>query len=106
MKKAVALRYDTDKENAPRVVAKGKGASAENIIQLAELHNLPIHKDEDLVELLSKVELDKEIRLGAETTEILVKPVGYSVQMFRRRRNLLDTSGVGAGKIIHCSQPF
>ena len=61
MKKAVALRYDTDKENAPRGVAKGKGASAENIIQLAELHNLPIHKDEDLVELLSKVELDKEI---------------------------------------------
>jgi len=61
MKKAVALRYDQTKEEAPRVVAKGKGASAENIIKIAEFHNLPIHKDEDLVELLSKVELDKEI---------------------------------------------
>lgn len=61
MKKAVAMRYDRLKENAPRVIAKGQGVSAENIIQIAELHHLPIHKDEDLVELLSKVELDKEI---------------------------------------------
>lgn len=61
MKKAVALRYDQSKENAPRVVAKGKGASAENIIKIAELHDLPIKQDEDLVELLSKVELDREI---------------------------------------------
>lgn len=61
MKKAVALRYNTAKETAPRVIAKGKGASAENIIKIAELHNLPIQKDEDLVELLSKVELDQEV---------------------------------------------
>lgn len=61
MKKAVALRYDPLKEDSPRIVASGKGTAAENIIQIAELHNLPIRKDEDLVELLSKVELDKEI---------------------------------------------
>lgn len=61
MKKAVALRYDPSKEVSPRVIATGKGATAENIIKIAELHNLPIQKDEDLVELLSKVELDKEI---------------------------------------------
>lgn len=61
MKKAVAMRYDREKENAPRVIASGKGSTAENIIKIAELHNLPIRKDEDLVELLSKVEIDKEI---------------------------------------------
>lgn len=61
MKKAVALGYDIDKDNAPRVVAKGKGESAENIIKIAQLHNLPIQQDEDLVELLSKVELDREV---------------------------------------------
>lgn len=61
MKKAVALRYDQDKENSPRVVATGKGTTAENIIKIAQLHNLPIQEDADLVELLSKVELDKEI---------------------------------------------
>lgn len=61
MKKAAALRYDTTKESAPRVVAKGEGQVAENIIKIAQLHNLPIKKDEDLIELLSKVELDKEV---------------------------------------------
>ena len=59
--KAAALRYDKDKESAPRVVAKGEGESAKNIIKIAELNNLPIRKDEDLIELLSKVELDKEV---------------------------------------------
>ncbi len=61
MKKAAALRYDKNKENAPRVVAKGDGAVADNIIKIAQLHKLPIKKDEDLIELLSKVELDKEV---------------------------------------------
>ena len=59
--KAAALRYNEKKESAPKVVAKGEGAAAENIIKIAELHNLPIRKDEDLIELLSKVELDKEV---------------------------------------------
>ena len=59
--KAVALRYDNEKENAPRVVAKGEGQIAENIIKIAELHHLPIQKDADLIELLSKVEIDKEV---------------------------------------------
>ena len=60
MKEAVALRYDKEKEGAPRVVAKGQGQTAENIIKIAELHKLPIRKDEDLIERLSKVESDKK----------------------------------------------
>lgn len=60
-KKAAALRYDTNKENAPRVLAKGEGEVANNIIKIAELNNLPIKKDADLVELLSKLEIDKEV---------------------------------------------
>jgi len=59
--KAVALSYDREKSGAPKVVAKGEGAIAQNIIKIAELNNVPIKKDEDLIELLSKVEIDKEI---------------------------------------------
>ena len=59
--KAVALRYNKEKENAPRVVAKGEGHTAENIIKIAKLNDLPIKKDEYLIELLSKVELEKEV---------------------------------------------
>lgn len=60
-KKAVALKYDNKKSKAPKVISKGKGESARNIIKIAKLHNLPMQKDEDLVELLSKVELDREV---------------------------------------------
>ncbi|MFT7005482.1 MAG: flagellar biosynthesis protein [Sulfurimonas sp.] len=60
-KKAAALRYNTGEESAPKVVAKGEGTTADNIIKIAQLNNLPIKKDEDLIELLSKVELDKEV---------------------------------------------
>jgi len=61
MKKAVALRYDIAKENVPKVVGKGKGLMAERIIKIAKENELPIKKDEDLVELLTKIDIDKEI---------------------------------------------
>jgi len=59
--KAAALSYDRGKKAAPKVTAKGEGTVAQNIIKIAELHDIPIKKDEDLIELLSKVELDQEI---------------------------------------------
>ncbi len=61
LQKAVALNYNKEKDKAPKVVAKGKGEIAKNIIKIAEENKLPIKKDEDLVELLSKIELDREI---------------------------------------------
>lgn len=61
IKKAVALGYDIDKDSAPKVVAKGKGELASNIIKIAQDNEVPIKKDEDLVELLSAIDIDKEI---------------------------------------------
>jgi len=59
--KAAALKYDQTSQNAPKVVAKGQGDVAKNIIKIAKDNNLPIKKDEDLIELLSKLDIDKEI---------------------------------------------
>ncbi|NCD12473.1 MAG: EscU/YscU/HrcU family type III secretion system export apparatus switch protein [Epsilonproteobacteria bacterium] len=59
--KAVALKYDREKQGAPKVVASGKGEVANNIIKLAQEHDIFIKKDADLVELLSKIEINKEI---------------------------------------------
>jgi len=59
--KCVALKYDREKNGAPKVVASGKGEVANNIIKLAQEHDIFIKKDADLVELLSKIELNKEI---------------------------------------------
>lgn len=61
IQKAAAIKYDIDKDNAPKLVAKGKGETASNIIKIAKENNIPIKKDEDLIELLSKIDIDKEI---------------------------------------------
>jgi len=61
IQKAVALKYDIDKDNAPKLTAKGKGETATNIIKIAKENNIPIQKDEDLIELLSQIDIDKEI---------------------------------------------
>ena len=59
--KAVALKYEQTKDNAPKVTAKGEGKTAQKIIQIAKESGVTLKKDENLVELLSKVELDKEV---------------------------------------------
>ena len=59
--KAVALKYDIGVNEAPLVIAKGKGELAKNIIKIAKENELPIKKDEDLIELLSKLDVDEQI---------------------------------------------
>lgn len=56
---AVSLEYDGT--GAPKVSAKGYGYIAEEIIQIAKEHDIPITTDKQLVDLLSQVELDEEI---------------------------------------------
>ena len=60
-KKAVALGYNRSQDNAPKVLASGAGEIANNIISLAKEHDIPIKEDPDLIEILSKVEVDQEI---------------------------------------------
>jgi flagellar biosynthesis protein len=59
--KAVALRYDNQKDRAPRVVAKGKGCLADKIIDVAREHDIPLHQDENLVQVLEALEVETEI---------------------------------------------
>lgn len=61
VRKAVALRYDEEKDDSPKVVAKGEGDVAKAIVDLAKEHQIPIQKDESLIELLSEVELNEKI---------------------------------------------
>ena len=60
-KKAVALKYDSKLGAAPKVTAKGAGELAKKIIQTAIDHGIPVKEDPDLVEVLSKLDLDAEI---------------------------------------------
>ncbi len=59
--KAAALKYEKFKNNAPKIVAKGKGYIAEKIIEIAKENNIPIKEDPDLIEMLYKLDIYEEI---------------------------------------------
>lgn len=60
-KSAAAIKYDANIDNAPRLIAKGKGAVAERILELADELKIPVHRDPDLIEVLGKLNLNEEV---------------------------------------------
>jgi len=56
---AVALEFDG--ENTPTVNARGAGPIAEKIIEIANQHGVPLQQDDELVEILSDLNLGDEI---------------------------------------------
>ncbi|MDN4052657.1 EscU/YscU/HrcU family type III secretion system export apparatus switch protein [Massilia sp. YIM B02763] len=60
---AVALAYGTG-DPAPKVVAKGRGLVAEQIIGRAKEAGVFVHESKELVSLLMQVDLDKQIPPG------------------------------------------
>jgi len=58
--KAIAIAYQTG-DIAPKVVAKGNGYIAEQIIALAKENDVFVHESKDLVSLLMQVDLDQHI---------------------------------------------
>ena len=62
---AVALKYDSATDPAPRIAASGQGSMAEQILALAFAHGVKVREDAELVEILSKLEVDSLIPLEA-----------------------------------------
>jgi len=58
---AVALRYAPREDEAPRLTAKGRGHIAEKIVELARRHGVPIRQDRNLVQVLSRLDLEQDI---------------------------------------------
>jgi len=58
--RAVALQYNPD-EMAPKLLAKGVGVIAEKILEKGQDADIPIHKDEALVEDLTRLDLGEHI---------------------------------------------
>lgn len=59
-REAVALAYGQT-DAAPRVVARGKGLIAEQIIARAREHGVYVHESPELVALLTQVDIDEHI---------------------------------------------
>ncbi len=60
-KKAAALQYNPETDNAPRLIAYGDGSIAEEIIKLAKENDIPLHQDQNLVQLFSNIKIGSEI---------------------------------------------
>lgn len=60
-KEAVALSYHPDSADAPIVTAKGKGKTAEMIIEKAKENQIPIQEDPALVNLLGQLNINESI---------------------------------------------
>ena len=59
-REAIALSY-SQTDAAPRVVARGKGLVAEQIIARAKEHGVYVHESPELVALLTQVDIDEHI---------------------------------------------
>jgi flagellar biosynthesis protein len=88
--KAVALQYNDRESGAPLLIAKGEGSLARRIKELAAAGGIPVKRDDDLVELLAQVEINREIppELFATVAEILAWV--YRANETIKRRDLGD----------------
>lgn len=73
VKQAIALEYDPE-DNAPKVIASGRGLVAEKIIEKAKEADVPVHRDDKLADTLSRLEIGDMIppELYEAVAEILV----------------------------------
>ena len=73
-KTAIAREYDPNVDEAPKVLATGKGLVAEKIIEEAKKSDVPVHKDSKLAGTLSKLEIGDMIppELYEAVAEVLV----------------------------------
>ena len=81
---AVALKYDPENMQAPRVTAKGADSLAQRIRAVAEANEVPIVENPPLARgLYAAVKLDEEI--PAEHYKAVAEVIGYIMKLKRRR---------------------
>ncbi len=86
--KAVALLYDRKTSDAPRVVASGRGVIARRIIETAREAGIHIQEDPDLVEILSKVAVGKDIPV--ELYQTIAEILSFVYQVNDKLKNKIE----------------
>lgn len=83
-KKAVALRYDENKDMAPVIVASGLGYMAERIVETANQSGVPVYEDNSLATVLTQLELGTPI--PEELYQAIVDIYAYFLKYTPHRR--------------------
>ena len=63
--KAAALSDESQNGKFPRVVARGSGTFAEQILEIAWSNDIKVREDADLAEVLTAIDVDSEIPIEA-----------------------------------------
>ncbi|NLT95216.1 MAG: hypothetical protein GXW85_06710 [Clostridia bacterium] len=84
-KKAIALRYKPDEDNAPKVIAMGKGEIAEKILSIAAQNGVPVVVKPQLADQLIKLELNHEI--PEELYTVVAQILAYIYKLEDRLNN-------------------
>lgn len=79
MRKAVALRYDRHKNQAPEVVASGQGLLADQIMEIAKNNEVPFYEHHELVEALAVLPLGSEI--PPELYELVARILAFVLRL-------------------------
>lgn len=82
---AIAVRYAWGEET-PSVVASGRNAVAESIVERAVAHDVPVHADADLARLLAAVPVGTAIPPEAFLAVAQVLSFLYDVEAMMRER--------------------
>ena len=86
---AAALQYQPKEDLAPRVTAKGRGYLAEKILEIARAHNIPICEDKNLVQILSRLDLNQEI--PPEVYRAVAEILAFVYRLTKRRLQEQET---------------
>jgi len=84
-KEVVALSYNPTTSAAPKVVAKGKGRIAENIVAKAKEFDIPIQEDPSMIEILGQLNIDESI--PEELYKAVSEVFAYVYQLDREHGN-------------------
>lgn len=84
-KTAVAVAYEPG-EAAPKILATGKGAVAEKIIEKAKESDVPLYKDNKLADTLSKLQIGDMI--PPELYEVVAEVLVFVDDMDRMKAKL------------------
>ena len=88
-KQAIALSYNPD-EDAPKVIASGKGALAERIIEKAKEADVPVHRDDKLADTLSRLDIGDMI--PPELYEVVAESLVF-VDAMDKIKAKMDSTG-------------
>jgi flagellar biosynthesis protein len=91
--RAVALRYESEKDDAPRVIAKGAGEIARKIVEIAREHGVTIYEEGELAEVLSRLDLNQII--PPEMYQAVAEVLAFVYRLNGRAPSLLTESTGG-----------